>query len=350
MWPGTVKAAERIYAGSVVAAGVVVLIAVLRFGGAIGPVFAGLPTAGPFTQWGLPLARFGFDLCGIACVGTLLAAAVLAPATSPESRACVRAAGLWALGWAVAAALSYLLTMSDFVPMPVLELLGTPDVLSFGLSIPQTQALALVLAAAVVVAVCTRLRAVPHQLTLAIAVLGLLPPAFVGHAASAGDPGLAISSLTVHVVAVSLWVGGLAAILVHFRRSDRLSVALPRFSALALCCFTAVAVSGVVGAWVRLSAPSDLWRTPYGLIVLAKATALTVLGGFGWSHRRRTVAGIADRGVRRTFVRLAAGELVVMAAAIGLAVGLSRTPPPPSIGDGMAAVAGAMERQRAGGP
>ncbi|GAA3245078.1 cytochrome c oxidase assembly protein [Nonomuraea helvata] len=40
------------------------------------------------------------------------------------------------------------------------------------------------------------------------------------------------------------------------------------------------------------------------------------------------------RTVRRTFVRLAAGEMTVMVAAIGLAAGLSRTPPPPGSGGG----------------
>ncbi|MFF4619280.1 CopD family protein [Nonomuraea jabiensis] len=103
---------------------------------------------------------------------------------------------------------------------------------------------------------------------------------------------------------------------------------------LARFCFAAVAVSGVASAWVRLSGPSDLWQSTYGQLLLAKTAALVLLGLFGWTHRRRTVAGIADRSVRRTFVRLATGEVIVMAAAVGLAIGLSRTPPPPGGGGG----------------
>ena len=45
----------------------------------------------------------------------------------------------------------------------------------------------------------------------------------------------------------------------------------------------------------------------YGL-VLGKVTALVALGVFGWWHRRRS----------RSFLRLAAGEVVVMAATVGL--------------------------------
>ncbi|MGV9383153.1 cytochrome c oxidase assembly protein [Nonomuraea sp. NPDC003707] len=320
----------RTYAGAAVAAGVVVLVVVLRFGGAIKPELPGLPTAGPFTEWGLPLARFCFDVCAVGCVGTLVAA-LLAPASSPESRSCRRAAGWWALGWALATGLSYVLTLSNLIPLPAGALLASPDLLEFGTSIPQTQALLVVLAATVVVGLTWRL---PSAVRLAVAVFGLLPPAYVGHAASAGDHDVAVSALMSHLVSVSVWVGGLAAVLLHFRRSPDLPAVLPRFSALALCCFAAVAVSGVASAWVRLSAPSDLWQSSYGQLLLAKTAALVLLGLFGWTHRRRTVEGIADRSVRRTFVRLATGEVIVMAAAVGLAIGLSRTPPPPGGGGG----------------
>ncbi|RVX42601.1 putative copper resistance protein D [Nonomuraea polychroma] len=316
------------YAGFAVGVGVVVLVAVLRFGGGAGaPAISGLPTAGPLTDWGLPLTRLLHVVCAVACVGTLLAA-VLAPAGSAEPARCLRAAGWWALGWAFTTLLSYVLTLSSFIPMPVADLLAKPDELDLGTLLPQTQALLVVLGLTFVVAGATFVPRLPRWIPLAVAVSGLLPPAYVGHAASAADHDLAVSALMAHLVAASLWAGGLGAVLVHFRRSHDLPVVLPRFSTLALCCFVAVAFSGLAGAWVRLGAPSDLWRTPYGLLLLAKVAVLAVLGWFGRNHRRRTVMGIADRGVRRTFVRLAAGEVGVMAAAMGLAVGLSRTPPP----------------------
>ncbi|MFC7107011.1 hypothetical protein ACFQQB_45310 [Nonomuraea rubra] len=154
--------------------------------GAGQPEIAGLPTAGPLTDWGLPLARFAHDLCAVACVGTLLAAAVLAPATSPESARCLRAARGWALGWAFATLLSYVLTLSSFIPMPVAGLLAAPDMLAFGTELPQTRALLLVLAVTFVSAAATVLPKVPRWVPLAVAAFGLLPPAYVGHAASAG--------------------------------------------------------------------------------------------------------------------------------------------------------------------
>ncbi|AQZ63861.1 Copper resistance protein CopD / Cytochrome c oxidase caa3-type, assembly factor CtaG-related protein [[Actinomadura] parvosata subsp. kistnae] len=318
---------RRIYAGAaLIAAGLVLLTVALAAGAE--PRIAGLPDAGPLTAWGLPLVRFCSDLCAVATVGTLLAAAVLAPPGSPERAACARAAGRWALGWAVTIVASYLFTVSDVIAVPVPDLLADPALLGSGLSILQARVLPLVLAVVVAVAVAARVPRLPKLVPLVLAVFGTLPVTYVGHAASATDHDIALSALMTHLVTVSLWVGGLGAVLAHFRRSAALPVVLARFSTLALCCFAGVAVSGVAAAWVRLNAPSDLWRSEYGWLLLAKTAALGVLALFGRAHRRRTVARAADRSVRLVFTRLAAGELIVMGAAMALAVALSRTPPP----------------------
>jgi putative copper resistance protein D len=85
-----------------------------------------------------------------------------------------------------------------------------------------------------------------------------------------------------------------------------------------------VAVSGVANARVRLVGWGDLFSTPYGRLIMAKIVALVVLGFFGWRQRRRILA----TGGR--FLAFVTGELLVMAATIGLAVALSRTPTPVS--------------------
>lgn len=323
----------RILAGAASIAAGLVLLAVAAGGGAEQQI-AGLPDAGPLTRWGLPLVRFLYDLCAVGTVGTLLAAAVLAPAGSPERPACARAAGRWASGWAVTVVLSYLLTVSDVLARPVADLLAAPDLLAAGLSVVQARVLPLVLAVVVAAAVATRVPRLPAAIPLVLAVLAIVPVAYVGHAASAADHDIALSGLMTHLVTVSLWTGGLGAVLVHFRRSADLPLVLRRFSTIALCCFAGVAVSGVAAAWARLDDPAHLWRSPYGWFLLAKTAALGVLALFGRAHRRRTVAHVADRGVRNVFTRLAVGELVVMGVAMALAVGLSRTPPPPARGGG----------------
>jgi putative copper resistance protein D len=151
---------------------------------------------------------------------------------------------------------------------------------------------------------------------------------------------MAVASLLVHIVAATVWVGGLAALAYAAAGgSDGLRYAVPRYSTLAGWCFAAVAISGIVNAGVRLGGFSPLFTSAYGGLVLAKVAALTVLGGFGWWHRRRTVVQISTRTATvttrresaRLFVSVAAAELIVMAATVALAVGLSRTPTP--VGD-----------------
>ncbi|MEV4111553.1 cytochrome c oxidase assembly protein [Nonomuraea sp. NPDC049695] len=319
---------QRIYAGAAaIAAGLVVLALGLGHG-AGEPAIAGLPTAGPLTAWGLPLVRFCYHLCSVATVGTLLAAAVLAPPASTQKAACLRAAGRWALGWVATGLLSYLLTLSEITALPVPDLLASPELLGLSLSIPQARVLLLVAAVVVVAGAATRLRRLPAWIPLAITAFAILPPTYVGHAASAAGHDIAVSALMTHLLAVSLWVGGLGAVLLHLRHSGDLPGVLSRFSTIALWCFAGVAVSGLAAAWVRLNAVSDLWESAYGGFLLAKTTALAILAVFGWIHRRRTVAYVADRSVRQVFIRLAAGEMIVMVAAMALAVGLSRTPPP----------------------
>ncbi len=65
--------------------------------------------------------------------------------------------------------------------------------------------------------------------------------------------------------------------------------------------------------------------TGYGALVFAKAVAFALLVAIGWWHRRTTLPRLAT-GDPAAFRRLAVVELLIMAATIGLAVALSRTP------------------------
>ena len=96
----------------------------------------------------------------------------------------------------------------------------------------------------------------------------------------------------------------------------------------ALWCFVAMALSGVVNALVRVR-PADLFDTTYGWLILAKTTALCVLGAIGWLQRGRGIAALkSDPGARGPLIRLALVEAVVFGLTFGVAVALGRTPPP----------------------
>ncbi len=243
-----------------------------------------------------------------------------------DPRIVARAVPRWALAWAGTAAITVLLTLSDFVGVPVVEALQSGALSTFVIYVPQGLAFLVVYALTLTITLVTFVSRRP-KLLLVLAVAALLPPAYVGHSASAGDHDFAVSSLMLHIATATLWIGGVFGLLVFLRRAARPKEVVARFSTLALSCFVAVAVSGTVNAWVRLGSVSLLWESRYGLLILGKVAILGALGYFGWRHRRTTIKALDS--TRAPFLRLAAGELVVMAATMGLAVALSRTPPPP---------------------
>ncbi|MEU8266127.1 cytochrome c oxidase assembly protein [Sphaerisporangium sp. NPDC049002] len=313
-------------------AALAVLVLAMWFGGGWPrEEIPGLPSPGVLTTLGLPVVRVVHDVCAVATVGTLLSAVALA-GDAASRREITRVAGHWALAWAASAAATQILTLSDLLGLPVGEALQSGFLLTFSMEVPQGQAFLLVTLLALVIAGASTL---PlglwgRGLLLAVAIFAVLPPAYVGHSASAADHNIAVSSLMLHIAGVAVWVGGLFGVVAYLRRSDTLAPAVRRFSALALCCFVAVGVSGLVNAWIRLGSPAQLWESRYGLLVLGKLIALVVLGWFGLRHRRTTIAAMETPGPSgsRPFLRLAAGEVGVMACTIALAVGLSRTPPP----------------------
>jgi len=118
---------------------------------------------------------------------------------------------------------------------------------------------------------------------LALSIAGLVAPVFESHAASSGSHSLVIGSLVIHVIALSLWVGGVIA-LGTLSAEDR-PVAVPRFSQMALWSAIAVVISGAVNAWARLNFV-DAWNSSYAFIVLGKIVATIILVVIGYLHRK----------------------------------------------------------------
>ncbi|MEU0695627.1 cytochrome c oxidase assembly protein [Streptomyces niveus] len=306
---------------------------VLWAGGTVTEQVPGIQGPDALTTWALPVARTVANAAAVAVIGALLLVTFLLPGGRRLDGTRLRYmtwAAFAAAVWAAASAALLVFTLSDLFARPVGQVLA-PDVLAdFVLTDAQGRSYALMTGAGAVLAtVCPGIGTVRWaRAALLLAVAGLLPPAFTGHSAGAGNHDAAVTGLALHLVGVAIWVGGLALLLVvAVRRDAGLDTAVRRFSALALWAFVAVAASGVVNAVVRLPSTADLFTSRYGLLVLLKTVALLVLGALGRWHRQRVLPTLGG-GSRRPFIRLAAGELLLMAAAMGLATALSRTPPP----------------------
>jgi cytochrome c oxidase assembly factor CtaG/putative copper export protein len=322
----------------VVAAVVSVLVALALLGvtGELAAPTGGLLDPGLLTRYGLPAARAVHDVAASATVGLLVMAAWAVapdPGKSVDSlagprRLMVRGATVSALVWAGAALVVIVLTAADVSGFPPsapgfsLVFFSFTSQLELGRAL--LVSLLLVLLAAVVSALATRIVAVAFAAV--IALLAVLPLSLAGHAAGAANHMNAVDSLVLHLLGAVLWVGGLAAlVLVGGRLGAQREAVVRRYSTLAGVCFAVVAVSGVINAGLRLGSFAAL-ATPYGLLVIGKVVALGLLGVAGLLHRRRVIPRLATEAT--AFARLAAVELVVMGATVGLAVALSRSATP----------------------
>lgn len=332
---------ERAVSGRLVlvAAGAVSVVVALVLLGATGQLSApagGLLDAGPFTRYALPAARAVHDLAASLTIGLLVLATWAVapdPGKSVDSlagprRLMVRAATVAALVWAGAGLVVLVLTAADvsgFSPAaPGFSLVFFSFTAQLELGRALLVTVLLVLLVAVLSALATRVVAVGWAAV--VALVAVLPLALTGHAAGSDSHMNAVDSLALHLVGAVLWVGGLGAlVLTAGRLGAQRDAVVRRYSTLAGACFVLVALSGVVNAALRLGSVAGL-ATAYGLLVVGKVVALGLLGLAGLAHRRRTIPRLAtDPGA---FTRLAAVEVVVMGATVGLAVALSRSAPP----------------------
>ena len=311
------------------AMGAAVVVGML-LGGAATPTK--LADAGDFVRWGLPLAK-GVTYLGMAvAIGTLAFAAY---ALSAKTSQLTKAMNLGALGagiWTIFGAISLLFTYLSVTG----SAFSTSD--TFGQSlwlfittIELGRYLALnLLAGAVLTVLALGFQNLTSALLLAaLGLLGLVPLALTGHAAGSANHAMAVNSIGLHLVAVTIWVGGLVALVVsRDADAERQANLVKRFSTLALIAFMIVAVSGIAMSVINLGKFENLF-TSYGLLLALKVGALLLLGAIGGHYRYRLIGRMATIPAKANeFWLIVMAELLVMGAAIGLGTALSRTAPP----------------------
>ena len=319
--------------------GLPILIGTLWIGGLTSAVsYPGLPSPPDITFWLLPATRYARDIAAALTVGAVVVGALLVPGRS------TRALG-WAIRWAgcwlALVVLGLILTRSEVEALSPLEALA-PDSL-WPLLVNEIvgrvflgQCLALMVCMGLVFALrANRGRGALLSWTcVLLAVSAAAAPAFVGHSGLHDSHVAATVSLLLHIAAVSLWVGGLVVIIALIRAEPDTSVVLlPRFSTMALWCVILIAETGLLNASLRLTLPSEFVGTLYGSLIIAKATLLGWLVGFGYLQRRvllgkRVLAGnMAAPGL---LTRYAASEFLIMGVAIALSIVLARVGPAPA--------------------
>ncbi|WP_217998046.1 copper resistance CopC/CopD family protein [Nocardia paucivorans] len=138
---------------------------------------------------------------------------------------------------------------------------------------------------------------------------------FAGHAISGPERYAAIAATVAHLVAMSVWVGGLVLAVLVWRRAG--PIAWPsRFGGIALGAVAVLAITGTYQAWRSVYPVPALWATDWGRLLLLKLVLVLVAV---------VAAAIAHRMVRSranptVVVRVELGaQLAVLAVTAALA-------------------------------
>jgi len=123
------------------------------------------------------------------------------------------------------------------------------------------------------------------------------------HASAGIQVPLAMTSSVLHLLAMAVWLGGLAALLTTLYRSRSAAplpaTALPRFSRLAFTSVTVLTVTGVYQSWRGLGSWHALTTTSYGAILTAKLCAVALLlTAAGFSRRWTARLAVTEADVR----------------------------------------------------
>ncbi|WP_062462421.1 cytochrome c oxidase assembly protein [Demequina soli] len=271
------------------------------------------------------------DLSIAATAGALLVIAGVLPATHPAVARAATIARIGSIGWVVTALGHSMATYAS--------IRGTlPDASrfveewwSYSTSVDLLVAYLQVVAAGLVASVlCTLVR------TPAFAAWSLVPVVWAlgwlaetGHAAGAADHHLATSAMFLHLAGATVWTGVIGVMLaLRGVLGDAAKDAMRRSSRLAVWAAAAVIVSGAVNGWIRLSAPSELFTTTYGRLLVLKIGLMSVAIALAVLHRRTALPRLEAAEVRARFWRLMAVDVGALVAVMGVAGVLASTAPP----------------------
>ncbi len=131
-----------------------------------------------------------------------------------------------------------------------------------------------------------------------------MTPALAGHPSIQSPVVIFFPTNVIHVTAASIWVGGIACFLFALPaatrrlapedRSRLLLGTMGRFSPFALGAVIAIAITGVIQAYIDVRSVHALFGTTYGLLVVAKVFLLLFLIGFGTLNRQRILPALKE--------------------------------------------------------
>jgi putative copper resistance protein D len=277
----------------------------------------------------LTFSKYLTFLSSFAFVGLLLAMSVLTlnveGGLSANSLALRRKASLIGLIWFLSSLTFFVATLAEVLGAGFTDALDTTTMRSY---LSQILVSRYLLAQSIVAFLAGYLilrvkRVIPTLILLLISLIAIAAPALESHSASGGSHALATGSMVLHVAGLTLWAGGLFA-LIFIAAEDR-KMAVPRFSVMALWAAIVVVLSGLTNAWARLNF-REAWDTTYARVVVLKTILTAVLLFIGYLHRKNL--SLREKIDWRGLTRLITAEVALMAGvtAIGIWLSLNASP------------------------
>jgi putative copper resistance protein D len=316
----------------------VVLVAVLLAGGLV-TVVAGVAGLGPYralgngdpgvlVRYGAPLVRLAVDAAATLCLGFLVTAVLFSgpPQASgvitPLGYARLRVAGRWAVAWLLAVVVLIPFDAADTGGIRLARTLSPRSWIPLlsALEAPKAWLSVAVLAGLVAIGCRVALRWTTVAVLAVLAVAALLPPLVTAHVSADIGHDVSTSALLPHVPAAVIWLGTLVAL--AWRSGKWTPTVAGGYRRLASWCWLVLAASGLLDAYYLV--PADEIASGYGLLLGVKVVLVGGVGWLGWWLRGRATTGRPRR--------LAATEILVLAATFGASVGLTHLAPPGLVG------------------
>ncbi|WP_270998460.1 copper resistance CopC/CopD family protein [Listeria seeligeri] len=146
-----------------------------------------------------------------------------------------------------------------------------------------------------------------------------------GHAAASADKIISITADILHMVAASVWVGGIVVLLFALRRTPEAKRIWGRFAVIAMIAVASILASGLLMAVMNIGQMANLFTTNYGKLLLFKIGLFLFMALLGLAHYVYLKLKKEKLPFKTILVELIIGTAILIVAS---ALTNVQTPPP----------------------
>ncbi|HHQ1149225.1 TPA: copper resistance CopC/CopD family protein [Listeria innocua] len=148
-----------------------------------------------------------------------------------------------------------------------------------------------------------------------------------GHAAASADKIVSITADMLHMIAASVWVGGILVLLFVLPKTGKAREIWSRFAIVAIIAVASILVSGLLMAVMNIGQMSNLFTTNYGQILLFKIGLFLLMALLGLGHYIYLKLKNKKLPFKTILIELIIGTIILIVASVLTNV---QTPPPPA--------------------